>query len=614
MQPRKRTVEAPGTARQGWRSLIAPILVCAALVILAVLLLPVRYEANDDFAIVRQLNPLNGFGIDPHVYFLSWTLARAWQAAYRLSPWIPWYGLTLYFGLVLGGGLLAGVAWRSAPRRAALFWVPALALFLGTSAVLLSFTSVSLILLFGALMVLFEGLWLDRSAKGLGRLQVGLAFGAIVLAYLLRWKLAVAFLGLGLPLLLFAGRRHIRGALLFALGLLAVLLADRTGDRLTGDAAWRDFERYNLLRSSFHDTADGAFHPGVTEGALQQVGWERADYEAYRNWILYDDELFNAEKLRAFLAANRLGEADLVKTIAGRMHESLVKHWGFLALAGLALGALIARGWPRWRMLPAPVRWRVLATMGAITAAVAFFLGYRFMPRIFLPLLAYWVVLGCLMTGPAPAEWASPEAPARASPGPARPRGRPGAAAVAALFAATALWMAATQGAHVMSTLQASAQAKSRVQAALRAVRDRVRDPDLVLLMMDPNRGLRLECIHPLREFADLERMKIFLGGTGINSPRYRTILRDLGLESGRDFLRWMLDNPRVLLVLDGQGERHTRFYEIVWLSYVQRHVSTDREVGLVPVFDFRDGARHGLAFYRLLTGEEAGGAEGPGR
>jgi len=636
--PAQTGAEPPGRAG----AFFGPLALAVAGIALIALFLPARYEANDDFAIVRQLDPRNGFATDPHVRYLSWFLSRLLHALYAALPGIPWYGLTLYLGLALGAGLLAGTAWRAARGWAAWLWVPAFTLFLGFCAAFLSFTSVSLVLLLGAMLGALE--WHLRGAPptGVRRRHAALLAAAFLFALLLRWKLVLPALTLVLPPLLVARRPPARRMILAALVALLVLGADRAIDRVGESPGWHAYDRYNSLRSRFHDTEAGRYHEGVTDAALTRAGWTREDYETFRHWMLYDDHLFTRERLETFLEANWLETEKLPVAVWSAIRQNVAENARFLAAAllsvlGLALFAVARRrggasGGAATRAAPpacpstadsgdrrAELGVRgprlVMGALGLIACGVLFLLGYRFLPRVFLPILAYWIAAACLLIGPSMDGRGGPLGEARDSSrgrekSPARGAGGRSsakfpsclaAARIAALSCAAAvLVLVFAEGAGIMNLLRQSERTRARALGALTSLRERSGGEAVDLVLMDPVRGLHFECLHPLRELRGIAPTRVFLGGAALRSPRERRVLSELGLPDGRAFLRSLADHPRILLALETSGEQHAHSWELLWHSYLQRNVFLDHPVRLRPVLDLRDRRGAGYVFYRL--------------
>ena len=635
--------ESASSSRRRGAALLVPILLFALVLVPLLLIFPVRYEANDDFAIVRQLNPKNGFPTDPHLFYQAWIAGRGLHALYALAPSVPWFGLLLLIGLILGGGLIGGVAWRSAGGRMALAWAPALALVLLSCALFMSFTSTALLLVVGGTLILLEKMWSERASGPMHTgaaldaggdraracegqaVRTAVALTAFVLAFLLRWKLvSIVLAGIALPLLLLGCQGRIRRGLPFALALLAFFAADRAIERWTGGEAWRQFGPYNAARARFHDTTDGDFRAGVTEGALERAGWTREDYQAFRAWVIYDETLFRRETLERFLQANATHESRLA-ALPSLVKTQLGRHGRYPAAALCALLAILALAFPRIKNMETNARLRLLLSLGLLTAALIGLLGYRFLPRVFLPLLAGWMGFACLLAARSragssrlrePADDACRAKEARAAkssahrkgrssdrsmaPGRQRRAGGRGRVAVAVLMGALALAISLAQASAIAATLRGSARMKAHTQAALQGLA--ARDGDAVIVLMDAVRGLHFESIHPLKEFADLAPVKVLPGGTTTHSPRFQAMMKSMGLSGGRDLLAWLIDNPNALLALEAQSDAHARAWVSLWLSYLERHGIADRPLAVEPAFDFRERNGSGWVFFRIVT------------
>jgi hypothetical protein len=224
---------------------------------------------------------------------------------------------------------------------------------------------------------------------------------------------------------------------------------------------------------------------------------------------------------------------------------------------------------------------------------VLYVTGYRFVPRVFVPLFAYFFgVCFLLFHGQ---EGTLPEM-----------RSRPLWKGVT-LLCAIALciltwWQAFVQGEMDYRILERSELEKRYIQKVLAAVGSKgaVRDPLLVL--MNPVSGLGAEYVHPLKELSDFTDLEIFPAGWSVNTPAYVSILRDMGLEDGWDFLEWTLDNPKPLLVLISRSGTETWRWKALWESYFSRRVAPNRRARLVPVHDFRNRQGAGLVFFSMRS------------
>jgi hypothetical protein len=572
------------------RSLWPGLALAALLIVLVVIIFPVRYEANDDFAIVRQLSPASRMPTDPHVHYMGWALAAGLHRLYALAPAIPWFGVTLYISLWLGFGLIIGLLLRLAP---ALRWGLAVAagvllVCLVECVVLVSFTSVALLLLFAVFLALTEWALGPSPPVGTPRLYQILLVLAFVLGFSMRWQLALAVLPLAAPVLLFLRWRRIHSALVFIIPVVALLAIDQTVHHLGGGEAQQRFAEYNLLRTRFHDTANGRYHGESTERAAAAAGWKGADFTTYHHWVLFDDQLFNTETLRTFLELNRPDKSESVAQVIARsvaVHWS--RFWPATVLFFCGLIALWLAGRERLRSYVAD-RWRQGAVLGLIVAAVLVLFGYRYVPRVFIPLFVYGLAMGGLM------------AAGRPEGAPAGPRLPAWRRIALVLLAGGVLFTGSIHGRFVVDLAWRTNKHKRYLQGAMAEAVRRLEGRDPVLVLMDATKGVMLDALNPLREFADLVDLRIFPGGTSVNSPRYNMLLGQLGLAGGRDFLHWLIDNPRALLVLDSSGTEDSQYWERLWLGYYRRNVAPETPLRLVPALDYRNESRYGLTFYQL--------------
>ncbi|MCK4413176.1 MAG: hypothetical protein KAY32_06500 [Candidatus Eisenbacteria sp.] len=582
------------------------VVIAALFLALVVCIVPVRYEANDDFAIVRQLSPASRLPTDSHVHLMGWGIAHALHHLYARAPQIPWFGVTLFGALWLSYGLLGGVLLRL--RRTARWGlgVAAIALIvcLGECAVLMSFTSAALLLLFSVFLALTE--WAIRGGCPVRERRLYVVFLALafVLGFSLRWQLALAVLPVAAPILLFVRREQLRRALVVVLPIVMIVAADQAIHHLSGGDEHRRYAEFNLLRARFHDTANGDYHGKITEEAAAAVGWVAADYSAFHRWVVFDDQLFNTETLRTFLEINRPDKTTrLPQFIVASISENLGRFWAVSLLFLLAMGALVLSSWHCWRAGSRGDRWRRVVILIMILGAVLVLLAYRYVPRVFIPLFVYGLGLAGLMAAlvskddPVESAWRSVSG---------------WRVAILAILAGGTIATGYLHGKFVVDLAWMSREYRSHIQSALRDTERRLGALDPLLVMMNASGGLMLDAIHPLKEYSGLADLRISPGGTSVNSPRYNELLSQLGLSSGRAFLAWLIDNPGVLLVLDARGEENSFHWEHLWLSYFKRNVAPEAQLQLVPVFDYRADAGYGLVFYQLRRAGRSAPTTGP--
>lgn len=566
----------------------------AVFILLVISFLPVRYETNDDFAIIRRLSDQTGFVSDTHHYSLSYGFGWVLCFLYRCCSSVPWYGAFVYSATYLGASLMLSVVFRSSSGKSLLLWLPALSVFFAHCFSFVSFTAASLMLEFGIFLCVME--WVVRDecpARNSKFYALTLAVG-FLMCFSLRWRLVIWSVGLGIPVLFFLRKNHLKKGFLFACTLIMIVVGDRALFHFMTTQEHKAFMAYNKLRAQFHDTINGEFHGETTLKALNKVGWSLDDYAFFRRWILYDDELFNPESLRIFIKENDPREkASIFELIPKRIarsfgasrHCTLALIFSILSLFFYRFHSLLGLSYKD--------RLRIIGSFGIPVAAIVFFMYYRFPPRVYVPLYAYLLGVTCLLFSLANEKL----------PGWKKVSTRKNMIMISVSLFMLLTWVQAyAQAKGMLKRLKTSKTEKDYIQKYLNVVRDKTLDSDPLLVSMNPVDGLRLETIHPLKEFLDVADMKIFPAGTGVNSPRYFSILRTMGLQKGHDFLKWMIDRKKVLLVLIARGKQENQVWTYLWESYFSRHVAPGQIVRLAPVYDFRNKGGVGLVFYNFVT------------
>ncbi len=555
-------------------------LICVSAFMVPVLLfLPVHYETNDDLGSAWILSGGDGFPADPFLMFTSRTFNGALFFLYHHAPGIPWWGIAIYATLFSGFTMLGALLFKAG--KPALFFLPPLAHFSLHILVFASITSATLLLEFAALLCLFEIALLGKTPSRHPFLYLTAVGGGLGFSLLLRWEIAWYFLFFAIPLFLFADRRTVKILLAVIALSCGPLLLDRAVFHATSTHQEKEFCAYNRLRAAFHDTPDGDFRPGVTEKALGLAGWTETEYRFFRKWLVYDAPQFNRKKLAAFLAANAdHGLASVPSRIVSAAFAAK-RHLLTLFLAGMMLAAIYANGFANRSRKN---RFAVGALMAVNSAGILFLLYYRFVARVYLPLFIFaaispWLALRLRM--PATSKEKDPEEYLLKG----LAGGMIALAMVSALMLGSALIRDRRESRFVAESLTAT-----KARLSLR-----------ILVAMDPDIGLRLERVHPLSEKILPPVTAYFPEGWAVHSPRFRRILDSLELRDGRAFLRWMLDNDSVGLVLYDPDSSHARESVALWERYY-RQLFPDPPAHCLPALEYQDPKAGTFAVYRLAT------------
>ena len=572
------------------------LVVSALVAIPSVVLLPVKYDVNDDFGMVMALSGIDGFPAGEHGWFISKTLSKALCTLYAVAPAIPWYGVFLYSGMWLAGGLALSTFWYGvSPRRLRILILPAWGIALGHCLLAVTFTSVTLWLELGVFLYLLRWAYTGRGYRP----RWCLASGALMLAYLWRAPLAIYFWVFALPLVLYAKRSDVGPVVRWIAPCLLLVGADQTWSYWQGRTGLSlRYATYSRQRAQFHDRPSGRGGPH-TETAIRQAGWLRDDYELYRNrWFLYDEERFNEQRITQFLRHNRPRSRLAWTQIGAALNYVWDANRNFLPLIGCVFLALILFRWAElldvWRRRRLPVT----VTFAVPFALLLFLAWYRMPSRISLPLMIFLLGTLSVLAG---------EPKVSQKSGPNRPRFL--RECVAWGLFTVACYLGVQAGRADRSSLTTERARLQFVQTKIRELGQTAAEPPL-LIRLDPRNALSFDAVHPLRERLDIAPLRLLPAGSWIRSPRYYRILEQLGVKSGRELLRFAIDKPSVLFVLyipQDVSARHEAARTLqLWESYIGRYVLEQEELsGSVEFHRFRefvgDRAEAGrLMFYRL--------------
>jgi hypothetical protein len=553
--------------------------------------LPVRYAINDEFGII--VKTLHQHGADPYSPFLiSQVLHYVLYLLYQHWPSIPWLGMFMYFAVYLGSSLMLSLLFRVADVKYAVIVVAPMALLLGYCLSFISVTSASLILEFAVFLCLLE--WVIKGncpQKRPGLYAFLLAF-CFLLSYVFRWRLALYSLFFVVPVLFFVKKAQFRKALPFVLVLSVFIVGDRALSYLKSSNEHKAFAEYNQIRSVFNDTLKGQYHGDITLKALDRVGWSPEDYAFFRLWILYDEVLFNPESIKTFTSENDpQNRASALELAANRIKRSLNAGKRYTLVLIFSVLSLFLYRLSGLLQLSRQDKLRVGVALTTVCTGIVFFMYYRFPARLYVPLYCYLLgtvfLLFRLEGGSLEGEKDVPTLR------------KIGVVASLLLMVVTVGFVAA-QGRQILHILEASQTEKEYIHRCLTDVKEKSLHPDPLLVLADPLYGLRFETVHPLRERSDFPDVRVFPGGSRIRSPAYFDALRQIGLKGGREFLRWIIDNDEVLLILmAGKGGRD-RNVKYLWESYLSRRIVPGEKVRLVPAHDFRNRHGAGLVFHSI--------------
>ena len=569
-------------------------LAAAVFVAMVLSFLPVRYESNDDFALIAQLSSRSGFSPDPIQPALSFTLGRILHALYGHWPHVPWHGLFVYLAAFFGMSLVLSVFFRFAQGISLILALPLLGVVYLHVFSFISFTAASLVLETGVLLCVMEWAVRGRCPARNARLYAVVLCAGFLIGFLLRWRLVLFSLAFGAPLLLFLKRGQVRRAMPAVLLLALFVLGDRALFHHASSEEHKAYWEYNRLRARFHDTALGQDYGEATRKALGKAGWSPEDYAFYRNWIVYDNRRFNTETLRTFLQENDPKREESLLVLARNELQGHFRDGKRYLLASLfAISSLLAVRYRTLWALAGRDRLKILLALACVGAGIVCVVSIRSVERVYIPLYGYFFGLCFLLfhvkKGPS-------------AKGASRTAERTVAVLCALVFSILAWGQAHAQAKAGIHRLERSKAKKEYVLERLKKVKERRAGSRTLLILMNPSSGLSQEAIHPLKEFNEFTDLKVFPAGWSVNSPRYASILRDIGLQEGWAFLGWTVDREEALLLLTASSEIDVWRYRAAWEGYLSRRILGNRRVKLVPVHDFRDEKGAGLVLFRARS------------
>jgi hypothetical protein len=530
------------------------------LLLLILLFIPVRYEMNDDLKFIEILSGKGGFPHDfSSIPYLSQILNYILYFLYDWFPSIPWYGLTIYLAAYLGVSLILSVVLRNSREDFFSFflYLPSFFIYFSYCFSVITFTSAALLLEFGVFLSLWE--WVIRERLPIKQLRVYCFFLSFcfLLSFLIRWQVVLYCLLFGVPVLFFFRKQQMKSILPALIIVFVFILGDRMLFLLNTSSGHKNYIEYNELRSKFNDTIYGLYYGETTQKALKKAGWDYEDYDFYHSWLLYDERLFNSETLKLFLKENDPYQTNkLSRLIWSRLKVGFNNSKHYTLIFVFTLLALVVRRINNLANLSRKDKLKFIFSLGMIATGILFFMYYRFPPRIFVPIYAYTTVVFILMSY---------------SKGVSQYKGILFNILILLLMLLTA-GHSYSQGRINLLALENSRLEKSYIQNVLKAVEQYHPTPPLLVLMYPIHLGsIGPEKVHPLKEFSDYTTLRVFPGDGEINSPRYLSILKQMGLESSSYFLKWTINREDVLFVLFSRSNNFHDRYKSLWESYFNR-------------------------------------------
>lgn len=542
-----------------------------------------------------MVTELNGFLPGTDCFFLNPITSQLLYRLYRTFPHIPWYGLLLYVTVYWGYALILSAFIRRNSGFALLLAAPFLFIIFFHCFVFVSFTSASLLLLFGVFLCLLDWALTKRCPTTYERLYSLLLTLALIISYSLRWRLVLYSSILILPVILYTDRTLFRKTRLFWAGFSLLIML--SGYFMFAEPSGNDhfFVQYNKVRSMFHDTDKGEYYGEITRHAIATAGWDATDFVLFRNyWFLHDQTRFNVDTVKTFLKANNpIGKISFFKQVVNRTYFHFQGNKTISLILACTLLSLFIYGFDSLVHKTATEAAKLSIALGIVMTIALFLLYYRFVPRVYLPLFTYMAGTIFLMLSP-------PRRPNAL--GPATKLRRTATLSFLILLTLIMIGMTWTKTESLVHHLFARNAEKENLRQALSKIEENRRQSErLLLIPLDPNNNLLQETIFPLKEVSDFTTIPLLPAGWQIHSRRYFRILHHFGLHNGRELLAWTIDNPNVLWFQYVETPQRTSIAELVE-TYFQQHMTPDGKPDMKIVYDFRNRNGIGLVCYEMIT------------
>jgi hypothetical protein len=552
--------------------------------------LPARYETNDELANIDSLNPVNEFCGTHPTPLIGKLTGLLLSYLYNMFPDVPWYGMLVYLFIFSGLSLILNLAFKHLSVTNNILVAIALFYLSFHVVVITSFTAATLILEFAVFLCFVEFTVVDSHSHRKDRLYFCFLCVLLAFSFLIRWKVAFLFGILACPVVLFLQKKQIKKWWLPIVMAITVVGADRVADEMTKSDEDRDFASFTAWRTTFHDTSKGSYNHLTTPIALQAAGWTKEDYRFYRCWILYDNELFNVEKLRIFLKENTRLNPQFELLNRANFYKSMEISESSTWFVTCILITFLFMNFHYLARLERGYLYRYLLMNGFLLTAIVICTFYRFPQRIHIPL--YILLVSTVILGSSFRKEGGDKILLKKKTkiicG--------GLAVVIMSMTAYPVWYRIK---NVSDHLWNGRMEKEYFKKCLRTI-ERLSKNDPILVIMNPSDSLGSAFIHPLLEYRDYPKIKRMIGGMNTNSARYHHVLNIMGLKTGREFMRWTIDNKRTLFTLVARNKKQREQFENIWNSYYNRRIRNN--VRLKIVYDSRGPSKQGVVFYRMSS------------
>lgn len=273
----------------------------------------IYFESNDDRNITKILSGAFGGRPDAHTVYVNYWLSVLLSGLYRITLQIPWYGLMLLLFHMMSYVLILDTVIKLGRSKLKILISIGIVmtLFLQNfySVAKIQYTSTAIVLAVAGYVYLLCAIYMP--GRDSWKFLVFAVF--MLLACLLRRDAMLMLQPLGLSaivgLLLTDKRKNVRDKIRFLLLTLGIVIGCfALGELGTAvgyhNAEWKEYLRYNNARTEMFDYYGKPEYEEVSD-ILSEYGVSRAEYEAYKGYIILDGNLNTecAEKIAAYAKA-----------------------------------------------------------------------------------------------------------------------------------------------------------------------------------------------------------------------------------------------------------------------------------------------------------------------
>ena len=258
------------------------------------------YSANDDYAMMSIASGAIDGIPDAHLIFTNSLIGEALKGLYTLVKTVNWYTFYLLATGILSQFLVLRAVLKVIRQQTVrLIALAVLLIFSASFLILFNFTTIAILTSFAGFCTLISETAAPSGKWWLKIVGVLLA----VLGGLIRVQALLYTSILMLPVILLLGRVRLKRILPWLAFLILLTVGTVVYDQASyaAHSDWQSFKTYTHTRGEIHSTAKMAF--GENDAFLAGIGWTKAAYSLFDNWIFIDDQVFTLQSLEAINAA-----------------------------------------------------------------------------------------------------------------------------------------------------------------------------------------------------------------------------------------------------------------------------------------------------------------------